>query len=376
MTSRQHQKHAGDNLPTADRHNDKRVKLDQPAPQAHPFENVDYWLDFEPDQHDEARTETSFDSCFSQWLDASKVNENNIAPNASLCNDKPAAAGPAAPTMSSADPNDFLFFGTPTPDVDDALKLMNLGDPWDVVDQQQQGQQRNGLYSELFPPTPNSEDSPLQSQTYQPPTTLTPTTQPASLSSTPYLGDEEKLSLLSLALNLGPLNTSFLPSGPFDYGMSALCRDSPQSSTASEKNTKVNQKSSPKSAGAEKASSKSKARHVDRAAHNDIERRYRTNLKHKIAELRDAIPTLAGGDDEEGSGAEASSSKVSKGTVLTKATEYIHQLEQRNKAMEAQHQVLLRRLQAVEILLDPRRSSLAARMAVKNEPGTPTANVS
>ena len=40
--------------------------------------------------------------------------------------------------------------------------------------------------------------------------------------------------------------------------------------------------------------------------------------------------------------------------------------------MEAQHQVLLRRLQAVEILLDPRRSSLAARMAVKNEPDTPT----
>lgn len=57
-----------------------------------------------------------------------------------------------------------------------------------------------------------------------------------------------------------------------------------------------------------------------------------------------------------------------KGTVLTKATEYIHQLEQRNKAMEAQHQILLRRLQAVEILLDPRRSALAARMGVKTEP--------
>lgn len=323
MTSRQHQKHAGDNSPTTDCHHDKRVKLDQPALQAHPFENVDYWLDFEPDQQDEARTETSFDSCFSQWLDASKVNENNITPSTTSHNDKPVVASNAQ-TMGSTDPNDFLFFGTPTPDVDDALKLMNLGDPWDVVDQQL-SQQRTGLFPEFFPPTPDSEGSPLQSQTYQPPTTLTPTTQPASVSSTPYLGDEEKLSLLSLALNLGPLNTSFLPSGPFDMGMSALCRDSPQSSTASEKNTKGQQKSSPKSstAAAEKAASKSKARHVDRAAHNDIERRYRTNLKHKIAELRDAIPTLAGGEDEEGSGAEGSSSKVSK-VCLTSPT--LHQI--------------------------------------------------
>ncbi|KAK0385220.1 hypothetical protein NLU13_7697 [Sarocladium strictum] len=340
------QKHAVDHTPTADRHNDKRIKLDQPAPQAHPFENVDYWLDFEPDQQDEARTETSFDSCFSQWLDASKINDNTPV------------VGSSNPNMNSTNPNDFLFFNQPTPDVDDALKLMNLGDPWDVVDQQ--GQQKAGLYPELFPPTPDSEASP-QPQTYQPPTTLTPGTQPASLSSTPYLGDEEKLSLLSLALNLGPLPTSFLPSGPFDMGMSGLCRDSPQSTT-SDKNSKAQSKSSPRTgAGIEKSSAKSKARHVDRAAHNDIERRYRTNLKHKIAELRDAIPALAGEDGDD-SGAETGNSKVSK------ATEYIHQLEQRNKAMEAQHQILLRRLQAVEILLDPRRSALAARMGVKTEP--------
>lgn len=369
MAARQ-QKHAGDHTPTTDRHNDKRIKLDQPAPQAHPFENVDYWLDFEPDQQDEARTETSFDSCFSQWLDASKVNDSNIAPSAPVFDEKP-IVGSSDATMGSANPDDFLFFNQPTPDVDDALKLMNLGDPWDVVDQQGQ-QARAGLFPELFPPTPNS-DSSVQSQAYQPPTTLTPNTQPASLSSTPYLADEEKLSLLSLALNLGPLPTNFLPTGPFDMGMASLCRDSPQSIT-SEKNSKAQSKSSPKTgAGIEKASSKSKGRHVDRAAHNDIERRYRTNLKHKIAELRDAIPTLAGGaDEDDGSGAENSSSKVSKGTVLTKATEYIQQLEQRNKAMEAQHQVLLRRLQAVEILLDPRRSALAARMGVKTEAGTPT----
>lgn len=39
------------------------------------------------------------------------------------------------------------------------------------------------------------------------------------------------------------------------------------------------------------------------------------------------------------------------GTVLTKATEYIHQLEARNKAMVQEHQQLTRRLQAFDILL-------------------------
>lgn len=44
----------------------------------------------------------------------------------------------------------------------------------------------------------------------------------------------------------------------------------------------------------------------DRTAHNDIERKYRTNLKDKIAELREAVPALhtiseAGGVDDDGS---------------------------------------------------------------------------
>lgn len=44
----------------------------------------------------------------------------------------------------------------------------------------------------------------------------------------------------------------------------------------------------------------------DRTAHNDIERKYRTNLKDKIAELREAVPALhtiseAGGVEDDGS---------------------------------------------------------------------------
>lgn len=37
---------------------------------------------------------------------------------------------------------------------------------------------------------------------------------------------------------------------------------------------------------------KSKGKSGDRTAHNDIERKYRTNLKDKISELRDAVPAL------------------------------------------------------------------------------------
>lgn len=40
------------------------------------------------------------------------------------------------------------------------------------------------------------------------------------------------------------------------------------------------------------------------------------------------------------------------GTVLTKATEYIHVLERRNKAIMREHQELSRRLQAFEQLLN------------------------
>lgn len=41
----------------------------------------------------------------------------------------------------------------------------------------------------------------------------------------------------------------------------------------------------------------------------------------------------------------------SQGAVLTKATEYIHYLEKKNKAIVQQHQELSRRLQAFEQLL-------------------------
>ncbi|KAK4166371.1 helix-loop-helix DNA-binding domain-containing protein [Cladorrhinum sp. PSN259] len=106
----------------------------------------------------------------------------------------------------------------------------------------------------------------------------------------------------------------------------------------------------------DKSKEKPKAGTGDRTAHNDIERKYRTNLKDKISELRDAIPALQTisehGEEEEDATQPSRAPKVSKGTVLTKATEYIHYLERRNKQIVQEHRELSRRLQAFEQLLN------------------------
>ncbi|RYO85630.1 hypothetical protein DL766_004630 [Monosporascus sp. MC13-8B] len=95
-----------------------------------------------------------------------------------------------------------------------------------------------------------------------------------------------------------------------------------------------------------------KPKSSDRAAHNDIERKYRTNLKDRIAELRDAIPSLrAIPEDGDDMASTRVAPKVSKGTVLSKATEYIHQLERRNRSMAQKNEELARRLQAFEQLV-------------------------
>ncbi|KAI3395205.1 hypothetical protein diail_1699 [Diaporthe ilicicola] len=113
-----------------------------------------------------------------------------------------------------------------------------------------------------------------------------------------------------------------------------------------------------KGKGKEKESSvdpKGKGKAGDRTAHNDIERKYRTNLKDRISELRDAVPalrTIQEGVVDEGDEANGPARpKVSKGTVLTKATEYISYLEKKNRAIMAQHQQLSRRLAAFEQLI-------------------------
>ncbi|KAK9466398.1 hypothetical protein V1512DRAFT_226004 [Lipomyces arxii] len=84
-----------------------------------------------------------------------------------------------------------------------------------------------------------------------------------------------------------------------------------------------------------------------KTAHNMIEKRYRTNLNDKISALRDCVPALrcavAGSfdDDEEELDGLAPASKLNKATVLTKATEYILHLQQRNLQLQRENKALL-----------------------------------
>lgn len=60
--------------------------------------------------------------------------------------------------------------------------------------------------------------------------------------------------------------------------------------------------------------SKDKPRSSDRTTHNDVERKYRMNLKDKIAELKAAVPSLqsASEGDSDGGLGNAGASKISK----------------------------------------------------------------
>ncbi len=78
-----------------------------------------------------------------------------------------------------------------------------------------------------------------------------------------------------------------------------------------------------------------KSTSVQNKSHSIVEKRYRTNLNDKIADLRRSIPSLRG---DASSTAEAENlsavPKHNKSTILTKAIEYIHHLEQRNIYLE------------------------------------------
>lgn len=76
----------------------------------------------------------------------------------------------------------------------------------------------------------------------------------------------------------------------------------------------------------------------NRASHNKIEKKYRTNINTKFVELKDAVPTLRvldsntviDFDELEGL---APASKINKATILSKATEYIKHLESKNRGL-------------------------------------------
>jgi hypothetical protein len=103
--------------------------------------------------------------------------------------------------------------------------------------------------------------------------------------------------------------------------------------------------------------------------HNMVERRYRNNLNEKIAALRDSVPSLRVrktfaqdvdgteiGDARESSD---SAQKLNKGSILSKATEYINHLELRARRLDEENLALKTRLRHLEKLIEQRDMTAA-----------------
>jgi hypothetical protein len=116
----------------------------------------------------------------------------------------------------------------------------------------------------------------------------------------PPLTDMERQRLLAIALGTGqaPSQPSTRPQSGmdfrFDVDQSPTTKVGPFANAVEPKVEQPVSRPKPPSRASSTGmmEKKEKPRSSDRAAHNDIERKYRTNLKDRIAELRDAIPSL------------------------------------------------------------------------------------
>ncbi|GAD97007.1 HLH transcription factor, putative [Paecilomyces variotii No. 5] len=109
-------------------------------------------------------------------------------------------------------------------------------------------------------------------------------------------------------------------------------------------------------------------------SHNVIEKRYRANLNEKIAELRDSVPSLrvvskhsngSTPDDDDAEGV-TPANKLNKASILSKATEYIHHLELRNKRLDEENMALKTRLRQLDKALDQSVTSAASASSPSN----------
>ena len=78
-----------------------------------------------------------------------------------------------------------------------------------------------------------------------------------------------------------------------------------------------------------------KSTSIQNKSHSIVEKRYRANLNEKIADLRRSIPSLRNAASTSAeTGDPSTAPKHNKSTILTKAIEYIHHLEQRITYLE------------------------------------------
>ncbi|KAJ6437813.1 helix-loop-helix DNA-binding domain-containing protein [Purpureocillium lavendulum] len=362
-----------------DMHDKKRFKADPDTPA---LDSIDYWINFDDD----------WDKMGSVEIDYSKRNDPIYNRTGTVASTMPGlGSGLYSTAVAPFREEDFI---------DDTAFDQTLSDDEDVFDSAHTGDQVSDMGSMAAPPQPvpaPQNDGSLQASPQgwnradasvhsEPMMEDTPRQMRGDIwdavprGANQTLSPDEQRRLLEIALNTGRMPGSFIPPNGFGIGFgaglgarppaefekrSSVSVDRPSETPswtskgdeASERAQKQQGKkpSIAKAGPSKKPGETAKPKSADRIAHNDVERKYRTNLKVKIAELRDAVPALqspnAEGDSDGGNGNQGTP-KVSKGTVLTKATEYIQQLEQRNKTIMQEHQQLARRLQAFETLFN------------------------
>ncbi|KAF4976174.1 hypothetical protein FZEAL_7132 [Fusarium zealandicum] len=382
-----------------DAHDRKRTKVDTESA----LESLDYWIQFDDEETDRTG---SYEIDFSKRYDVMNPSNNSRPGYGSISTTPGLGTGiyATAPPFKGGDYFDDNALDNALSEDEEGFDSMSLEEHLAKIETMPPPEvpPREGLYS-----TPLSWERPEPGLRMEPSFGMGESLggmnagaggfgQSMPGMGSQVLSNDEQRRLLAIAMNTGRTPASFMPPSGFGLGFGAGLgsglppefntsidsilgtptgehsqRQTPtpaDSTKAPSRNQDIKTEASSETGTALSSSrpplsrsntgttdkGKDKMKFGDRTAHNDIERKYRTNLKDKIAELRDAVPALHsipedGIDDGEGSSQRPP--KVSKGTVLTKATEYIQYLERRNRAIMKEHQELARRLQAFEQLL-------------------------
>ncbi|KAM0349075.1 hypothetical protein ACHAPU_004010 [Fusarium lateritium] len=381
-----------------DAHERKRTKVDADSA----LESLDYWIRFDDD---EGERTGSYEIDFSKRYDPMSTNKNtHHRPGYGSSSTTPGLGTgiyATAPQFQAADYFDDNALDNALSDDEEGIDSMSLEEHLSKIETMPPPEvpPREGLYS-----TPLSWEKPEPGLRVEPDFGMGSSAAGmnqgfgqtmSGMGNNQLLSNDEQRRLLAIAMNTSRTPASFMPPSGFGLGFGAglgtgLPPDfnssldsllgtptgersqrqtpTPSNSTrAASRNQDIKTEASsetgfssarPGLSRTNTATSdikgKDKFKQGDRTAHNDIERKYRTNLKDKIAELRDAVPALHSIPEDGTDDADEASQrgpKVSKGTVLTKATEYIQYLERRNRSIMKEHQELARRLQAFEQLL-------------------------